>query len=438
MLADEAQALNPFWSLAILLGRPVVTWKLAASVDGRSAAADGTSRWITGVESRRDVHRLRAGCDAMLVGTGTALADDPHLTARNEADEPLPADRQPLRVVMGRRELAPTAHLRDAEARTLQLATHDPATALRALHERKIRHVWLEGGPTLAAAFVRAGLVDEVIAYVAPLLLGAGASALGDAGFGTLERRRCVCVSSTRRPSATTYGSRWSGRTEMFTGIVEELGEVVAIEPQTDAVRLTLHGPLVTADAIHGASIAVNGVCLTVVELTDEGSFTADVMQETLARSSLGALDVGSRVNLERPVTLADRLGGHLVQGHVDGTGVILDRTAADHWELVRVGLPADLARYVVGKGSITVDGVSLTVVEVGADWFTVSLIPTTLELTTLGHKQNGDLVNLEVDVIAKYVEKLLTPAEGDETYETRRVSRTERHPQRGVGEEWA
>ena len=124
----------------------------------------------------------------------------------------------------------------------------------------------------------------------------------------------------------------------MFTGIVEELGEVVAVEPQTDAVRLTLRGPLVTADAVHGASIAVNGVCLTVVDLTGDGAFTADVMQETLDRSSLGALAVGSRVNLERPVTLADRLGGHLVQGHVDGTGAILDRTPGEHWEVVRVG----------------------------------------------------------------------------------------------------
>ena len=194
----------------------------------------------------------------------------------------------------------------------------------------------------------------------------------------------------------------------MFTGIVEELGEVVAVEPQTDAVRLTLHGPLVTADAVHGASIAVNGVCLTVVGLTGDGSFTADVMQETLTRSSLGALAVGSRVNLERPVTLADRLGGHLVQGHVDGTGAIVDRTPGEHWEVVRISLPEDLGRYVVEKGSVTVDGVSLTVVEVGADWFTVSLIPTTLELTTLGQKKMGDLVNLEVDVIAKYVEKLM------------------------------
>src|SRR5512139_2246427 len=164
----------------------------------------------------------------------------------------------------------------------------------------------------------------------------------------------------------------------MFTGIVEELGELVAVEPQGDAARLTIRGPLVVQDAAHGASIAVNGVCLTVVELKDD-TFTADVMKETLDRTSLGALAAGSRVNLERPVRLADRLGGHLVQGHVDGVGTITGREPAEHWEIVTISLPAELGRYVVEKGSITVDGISLTVVQVGADFFTVSLIPTTL-----------------------------------------------------------
>ncbi|GHG21123.1 riboflavin synthase [Streptomyces filamentosus] len=195
----------------------------------------------------------------------------------------------------------------------------------------------------------------------------------------------------------------------MFTGIVEELGEVVAVEQLEDASRFRLRGPLVTEGARHGDSIAVNGVCLTVVESGD-GEFTADVMAETLRRSSLGALEPGSRVNLERPMAVGGRLGGHIVQGHVDGTGTVLERTPSEHWELVRVGLPAALARYVVEKGSITVDGVSLTVVEVGDDWFTISLIPTTLALTTLGHKGPGAPVNLEVDVIAKYVERLLGP----------------------------
>ena len=193
----------------------------------------------------------------------------------------------------------------------------------------------------------------------------------------------------------------------MFTGIVEELGEVVAVEPLSDASRLTVRGPLVTSDAGHGDSIAVNGVCLTVVDSGD-GSFTADVMAETLRRSSLGALAVGSPVNLERAVRAADRLGGHVVQGHVDGTGELLAVTPDEHWTVVRVSLPDGLGRYVVEKGSITVDGVSLTVSALDADWFEISLIPTTLGLTTLGAKGPGDPVNLEVDIIAKHVEKLL------------------------------
>jgi riboflavin synthase len=193
----------------------------------------------------------------------------------------------------------------------------------------------------------------------------------------------------------------------VFTGIVEELGEVTAVEKLGDSSRFRLRGPVVTQGARHGDSIAVNGVCLTVVEHEDDW-FTADVMAESLQRSSLGALTVGSRVNLERPMAVGDRLGGHIVQGHVDGTGEVIERKPSENWEIVKISLPADLTRYVVEKGSITVDGISLTVVDAGPDYFTVSLIPTTLDLTTLGRKQPGDPVNLEVDVIAKYVERLL------------------------------
>ncbi|MGW9206612.1 riboflavin synthase [Embleya sp. NPDC055664] len=202
----------------------------------------------------------------------------------------------------------------------------------------------------------------------------------------------------------------------MFTGIVEELGEIVAIERLTDSARITIRGPVVTTGARHGDSIAVNGVCLTVVDDKvdpEVATFTADVMQETLDKSSLGALSTGSRVNLERPMVLGGRLGGHLVQGHVDGTGEILARTPGEEWEIVEIALPAHLARYVVDKGSITVDGISLTVVEARDASFTVSLIPTTLALTTLGVKTVGDPVNLEVDIIAKYVERLGTHGPG-------------------------
>ena len=199
----------------------------------------------------------------------------------------------------------------------------------------------------------------------------------------------------------------------MFTGLVEEKGSVVAIEPLGDSVRLTVRGPVVCGDAGPsptklGDSIAVNGCCLTVADLHD-GSFTADVMAESLHRTSLADLAPGSAVNLERAVAAGDRLGGHIVQGHVDGVSTLLERTPSEHWELFRFALPAELAQYLVEKGSITVDGVSLTVVDVREDSFSVSLIPTTLAETILGDRQAGDRVNLEVDVVAKYVERMVT-----------------------------
>jgi riboflavin synthase len=196
----------------------------------------------------------------------------------------------------------------------------------------------------------------------------------------------------------------------MFTGIVEELGEVVDLRWQGDGAVLRLRGPMVIGDARHGDSIAVNGVCLTVVDVEGD-TFAVDVMKETFDRSSLGSVTVGDRVNLERAVTPATRLGGHIVQGHVDGVGVITAKRPGGGWEDVTVGLPDGMARYIVEKGSITVDGVSLTVAAVDETGFTVSLIPTTLDLTTLGRKGVGSLVNLEVDVIAKYVEKLVNRA---------------------------
>ena len=196
----------------------------------------------------------------------------------------------------------------------------------------------------------------------------------------------------------------------MFTGIVAELGEVTGVEHHGDAAGLTIRGS--TEGVALGESIAVNGVCLTVTEILG-GTFTADVMGETLNRSGLGALTPGDPVNLERSVRLADRMGGHLVQGHVDATATIISRTPAGHWDQVRISLPGSIARYVVEKGSIAVDGVSLTVSALSDGWFEVGLIPETLKRTTLGTRKPGDVVNLEVDVIAKYVERLLAQ-EGD------------------------
>ena len=198
----------------------------------------------------------------------------------------------------------------------------------------------------------------------------------------------------------------------MFTGIVEEVGTLVARDEAGDSARLRIEARTALEDAALGDSISVNGVCLTVTGI-DDGVWSTDVMAETLDRSSLGTAQPGDRVNLERAVTAGTRLGGHLVQGHVDGVGTVLSRTPGEHWEVVRIGLPPQLSRYVVEKGSVAVDGVSLTVSGVAGvhdpePWFEVSLIPTTLRETTLGTRGPGDPVNLEVDVIAKYVERLL------------------------------
>ena len=193
----------------------------------------------------------------------------------------------------------------------------------------------------------------------------------------------------------------------MFTGIVEELGTVASVEDQGDAVRLTIRAETVLDDLRPGDSVSVNGCCLTVTT-TATDTWTADVMQETLEMTSLQGAEAGDRVNLERAVTPTTRLGGHIVQGHVDGVGQVVDRTRSDHWEVVEVSMPAALSKYVVDKGSITVDGVSLTVVTAAEDRFSVSMIPETLARTTLGDRRPGDRVNLETDVIARHLEKLV------------------------------
>jgi riboflavin synthase len=210
----------------------------------------------------------------------------------------------------------------------------------------------------------------------------------------------------------------------MFTGIVEELGEVVRLEAGAASARITVRGPKVTAGSGNGDSIAVNGICLTVADRPEPDSFTADVMLETLRRTSLAGLGQGTRVNLERPMPADGRFGGHVVQGHVDGVGTVVERIPGDNWEVVRITVPAALARYVVEKGSLAVDGVSLTVAGVedtedGGATVTVSLIPETLTRTTLGRRAVGELVNIEVDVLAKYVERMLSrtadPQPGEE-----------------------
>lgn len=195
----------------------------------------------------------------------------------------------------------------------------------------------------------------------------------------------------------------------MFTGLVQELGTVEAMEPHADALRLSIRAPRIVAEAALGDSIAINGVCLTVAELSTD-TFCADVMQESLDRTALGRLAEGDPVNVEPALLPTTRLGGHIMQGHVDGTATLQSRTSSENWDVLRFSLPSELARYVVEKGSIAVSGTSLTVSAVGPDWFEVSLIPTTLRDTIHGALPVGGEVNLEVDVLAKYVEKMLHP----------------------------
>ena len=198
----------------------------------------------------------------------------------------------------------------------------------------------------------------------------------------------------------------------MFTGIIEELGEITAIETQPDAVRLTISGKKVLEDLKRGESISVSGTCLTAIEIDDK-SFTADVMHETIRLSGLQRVEVGQKVNLERAMTAATRFGGHVVQGHVDGVGEFVSREKSENWDWVRISVPEGLMKYVVMKGSITFDGISLTVNEIDGNVIGLSLIPETLEVTTLGHKSPGDLINVEVDVMAKHIERLMEARQG-------------------------
>jgi riboflavin synthase len=193
----------------------------------------------------------------------------------------------------------------------------------------------------------------------------------------------------------------------MFTGIIEELGKVAAIEKQPDAIRLTIACKEVLSDLKRGDSISCSGTCLTAIEIDDQG-FTADVMLETIRRSSLDGVKVGDPINLERAMNAATRFGGHIVQGHVDGVGEFVSREKSDNWDWVKIRLPKDLMKYVVHKGSITLDGISLTVNDIDGDVIALSLIPETLRLTTLGYKKPGDKINVEADVLAKHVEKLM------------------------------
>ena len=436
--AEAAATQNAAYLTHRRLGRPRVTLKAAASLDGKVAAPDGTSKWITGPAARADAHRLRAEADAVMVGAGTALADDPRLTVR------LPgwAGRQPLRVLVdaaGR--VGADGHLFDGEAETLVATTPAaPPAAVEAwkaagaevliVQEDADRRRSRRAGPGPGGAGGagadgrgRAPAPGQPVGGRAgrPAGLVPGPAGHRRPGRPRAARRRRGGDPGRRPPAAAGLGRppgrrpadrgvpMRQGGSLMFTGIVEGTGTVAALAAAADGsgARLEVEAPWLAGELRLGESVAVNGCCVTVAEPAAAG-FAADLVAETLRRTALGGLAAGARVNLERPLALGGRLGGHLVQGHVDGVAKVLERTPVGEGEEVRIELPADLERYVVEKGSIAVDGVSLTVAGVGPGWFSVALVPHTLEVTTLGDRRPGDPVQLEVDVVAKYVERLV------------------------------
>ena len=329
------------------------------------------------------MHRHRAAADAIIVGTGTALFDDPALTARIDGEL---TEHQPVPVVIGARALPRRAKLHDHPHEPIFYGTRDLQSVLTDLRDRGLHRVFVEGGPALASAFLEAGLADRLLAYVAPVILGGDRLSVTDIGVGTIgDARRLRIDSVTALGDDILFDARFRerrawpdssaapaahtaprGRTLMFTGIIEELGEVAQIAPHGDGVRLSVRAPKAVSDAGHGDSISISGVCLTVVAHNEHG-FTADVMRQTLDMSTLGGLRPGARVNVERAMTAGGRLGGHIVQGHIDGTGHVLNVTPGGQWSVIRIGLPARFAPLVVDKGSIAVDGVSLTVSAVAA-----------------------------------------------------------------------
>jgi diaminohydroxyphosphoribosylaminopyrimidine deaminase/5-amino-6-(5-phosphoribosylamino)uracil reductase len=352
VLADEARALNTRWLSAVARRRPFVTWKLAASLDGRSAAADGSSRWITGPAARRDVQRLRAAADAVVVGTGTALADDPRLTVRDDEDRDLPHDQQPVRVVVGRATCRPAPAARRGQRRRCSLRTDDPGTCSHSSTSATSGRSGWRAGRGWPAPSAPPGWWTRWSRTSLPVLLGQAGGARGHAGVATIADALRLQVSDVTvidgdvRITATPTKRR---DRLMFTGIVEELGEVVRVEQQERAARLTVRGPRVVSDAVHGASISVNGCCLTVggarhrhVHRRRHGGHP----RHHLA----GRPAAGSAVNLERAIPAGGRLGGHIVQGHVDGTGTSWSARPGRTGSLVRISVPDALARYVVAR----------------------------------------------------------------------------------------
>ena len=409
--------------------------KYAMTMDGKIAAFTGASKWVTGETARSHVQQQRHRFRGIMVGVGTVLADDPLLTCRMENG------RNPVRVicdthlrtppqaqVVATADQIPTilatccadperqAVYQRAGCQVLCLNEENGHVDLRQLMERlgreQIDSILLEGGGTLNWAALECGIVQQVQAYIAPKLFGGRDAKTPCGGRGRPRPGRRLPLE--KQPAGTAgrgSSDRKRGGISVFTGIVEEVGAIKNIKRGQHSAVLTIQAKTVLEETRIGDSIAVNGICLTVTRLFPDG-FSADVMHETLNRSSLAGLTAGSVVNLERAMPANGRFGGHIVAGHVDGVGHIAnirrDDTAV--WYTVHAG--PEILRYVVEKGSITIDGISLTVAAVDGEGFSVSTIPHTVAQTNLSQRRRGDPVNLETDVVGKYIEKLLRPEE--------------------------
>ena len=441
VLADECRHVTLGHIRRVTLNRPFVQVKLAVGDDGLvPRGSEGRPVWVTGPEARAQGHLLRAEANAILVGIGTVRVDDPDLTCRL----PGMALRSPVRIVLDSNfAISPQSRLFNTAAQvpvmvftTLEAASNhldrvpgsplevvpvardaaghglDLAQVLQILAGRGITRLMVEGGPTVAGAFLDAGFVDEFIIMRGGRTVG---TEHGSLPFGTDGLERLTTGNGWRRMSQMEAGDdvietyAFEGAKAMFTGLITDIGEVAS----HTSGRFTIRTGYLPASIPLGASICCDGVCLTATSVKPQGvghgaEFTVDVSNETMSKSTLGAWKTGRKVNLERSLKAGDELGGHIVSGHVDGTATIIEvRTDGDSRRFT-FEAPAALAQYIAPKGSIALDGTSLTVNEVAGNRFGVNLIPHSLSVTTWGKKAAGDAVNIEVDMFARYVARLM------------------------------
>ena len=398
--AEEARRDMAGFLSRIVRDRPQVILKLAVSADGKIAAGPGRRTAITGEAARASVHLLRSRCDAILVGMETALVDDPALDCRLpglEARSPRPF------VMSGGRRLPPESKLARRGAEVLHGRI---GLALSALAGRGINRLMVEGGARLARSFIEQRLVDEFHLYRAPVELGAeGVDALAGLPLGTVLEEFTLREKEMLGADQLCVYERRERGTIMFTGIVTDIGTVRRVERRGDT-RFVIATNYRTAEIDIGASIACSGVCLTVVDKGGD-TFSVDVSAETLSKTNLGSWTEGTRINLERALHMGDELGGHVVSGHVDGVATIVSIRPEGDSKRFRFSVPASLARFIAPKGSIALDGTSLTVNEVEGCEFGINLIPHTQAVTTWGHARVGDAVNIEIDMLARYVARL-------------------------------